>query len=76
VEALKNFEGTMIFVSAHPWRRCFRWQYFHGGCPILSRLVRKGGQHGPQLISQRTQTVWVRGTHPCKERRDGAPSVV
>jgi len=47
------------------------------GCPILSRFVRKGGPHGPRRNSgTRTLTVYARGSHPCTERKGGAPFVV
>ena len=44
------------------------------GCPILSRFVRKGGQHGP-LFKPRSPGAEVRGAHPCKRRKDGARSL-
>ena len=34
-----------------------------------------GTRHGPRLILSPRSNVWVRGSHPCKERKDGAPSV-
>jgi hypothetical protein len=64
-----NADGGLTIGScgrSHEW-----------GCPILSRFVRKGGQHGPRLIPvSEAPTAWVRGSHPCKERKDGAPFVV
>jgi hypothetical protein len=38
--------------------------------PILSRFVRKGGTSAGRKIPG----VEVQGSHPCKERKDGAPS--
>jgi hypothetical protein len=41
--------------------------------PILSRFVRKGGKHG-RVFQTKVPSVEVRGSHPCKRRKDGAPS--
>jgi hypothetical protein len=46
------------------------------GCPILSRFVRKGGRHRLRLRFRTGDRVSVRGSHPCKKRKSGAPSVV
>ena len=48
------------------------------GCPILSRSVRKGGSRhhhtGIGIASDPTPAgISVRGTHPCKKRKSGAP---
>src|SRR5439155_9138202 len=45
------------------------------GCPILSRTLRKGGRQSAQFQIQ-AQEIEVRGSHPCKERKGGGPSVV
>jgi hypothetical protein len=47
------------------------------GCPILSRTLRKGGNHRLGFLF-RIQSLKIRDrcSHPCKERKDGAPSVV
>ena len=47
-----------------------------GGCPILSRFVRKGGQHGPRLISV-SKFLFIGPLFPPLQSAQGwAPSVV
>ena len=51
---------------------CLR--YSNGGMPRPLHLVRKGGRCPRQFFQG--QEILVRASHPCKERKDGAPSVV
>jgi hypothetical protein len=47
------------------------------GCPILSRFfLQKGGRHQRGRQVQNPNASRASGSHPCKERKDGAPSVV